>query len=175
MRLVTLVCPFPLSRSPLHRSSEPLLFPWHGEVSSLLEEEVCTPFNWRCYGDGRACVLPHMYVRTECVWTCACASLRKYMHELCVCACVRMCKLINCQAHEQSLNSVSLSLFLCCHGYWSGGAGKPTVYDGDILPCLHDLVWSMGWGERAGGRYHGPVGMGMIGQGSVDWCCPPVS
>lgn len=104
------------------------------------------------------------------MWTRACASVCVCMHVLRVCVCV--CNL-NCQAPEQSLNL--FLLFLYCHRYWSGGAGKPhRVWRSSPPSAWFGLILSAGLnGAGREERSHGPVGMGVIGRGGADWCCTP--
>lgn len=72
---------------------------------------------------------------------------------------------------EQSLKL--FFLFLYCHHYWSGGAGKPTVYGGPT-PRLHDLLCSIRWVEWGGGEPRASWHGDDWSKGVADCCSPPV-
>lgn len=74
------------------------------------------------------------------VWVCMCS----------VGACAKMCVLPSTWTVFKSL-----FLFLCYHGYWSGGAGKPTVCNGPPPPPLSawfGLIHRPGWWGGTGGE-----------------------
>lgn len=140
MRLVTLESPSPplfYPGFPLPRSSEPpppFFTPSHDGVSQ--EDDVFLSFFSLLKYQGIMAMGVHVCFYTH-TWENVCGRV-------CVCVWPDVPS-----TPEQSLKL--FFLFLYCHHYWSGGAGKPTVYGGPT-PRLHDLLCSIRWVEWGGGE-----------------------